>query len=201
MDRIFVAVATLLAALGLATAFVHASDDPMPGKPVGPAFGNVVFAGKPAPVSKDAVDWAVLTGYEYEPGLASLPARQGARGHGSCSRSCCRRSPPSRTTGGLLRAPAGINGVRRRRPADAADARPARAAAPLDLPSRRRAEVVSRAARQRTCSSTSDAVELGGAERLRRRSMSSARRRARRGADVLRVRPGERFARSRARRS
>lgn len=73
MDRIFVGVATLLAALGLATAFVHASDGAMPGKPAGPAFGNVVFAGKAAPPAKDAVDWAVLTGYEYEPGLASLP--------------------------------------------------------------------------------------------------------------------------------
>ncbi|MBL9087468.1 MAG: DUF3299 domain-containing protein [Planctomycetia bacterium] len=73
MDRIFVLVASLLVTVGLTTAFVHAADAQAPSKPGAAGFGNVVFAGKPAPLGKDAVDWAVLTAYEYEPGLASLP--------------------------------------------------------------------------------------------------------------------------------
>lgn len=71
MDRLLVLVATVLVGFGLTTAFVQAADD-APTKAPGP-FGNVVLPGKTAPVSKDAVDWAVLTAYEYEPGLASLP--------------------------------------------------------------------------------------------------------------------------------
>jgi len=72
MDRLFVLVATVVAALGLATAWVHAGNaaDARPGAP---GLGNVVFAGKAAAPSKDAVDWAVLNAYEYQPGLAGLP--------------------------------------------------------------------------------------------------------------------------------
>jgi hypothetical protein len=72
MDRIVVLVATLVAGLGLASAFVHAADA-VERKPGALGGGNVVFAGKVATPSKDAVDWAVLTAYEYEPGLSGLP--------------------------------------------------------------------------------------------------------------------------------
>lgn len=69
MDRIFVALASLLVAMPLAFAFDSAS--PLPG--AGPAAGgNVIFASKGIPPSKDMTDWALLTAYEYAPGLAGL---------------------------------------------------------------------------------------------------------------------------------
>ncbi len=88
MDRLFALVAVLLGTVALVVGVRSTSASGHPDAPA-PAFGipyaagaavpgGPVLPGAPAPAPKpapgtDALDWAVLTAYDYKPGLLDLP--------------------------------------------------------------------------------------------------------------------------------
>jgi hypothetical protein len=71
MDHLLVAVGSVLALA--AVAFGGYGVMGTTGGPVTAGSPSARAAAAPKAVSKDAIDWGVLTGYEYQPGLAGLP--------------------------------------------------------------------------------------------------------------------------------